>query len=153
MPAELAKPEQPSGRVVTPATLSASPSILGLPLASPWRRLVAMIVDLSAVGLLSLLSGPWLGLATGGMLIVLFGNSREAPLALKAVRMVCRVLGAIVVLLSVLALGHVSLLRKSGQGIAGDVDRAVRANPDAGADIIAGTDFAVVVAAAQVGAV
>jgi uncharacterized RDD family membrane protein YckC len=114
MPAELAKPEQPSGRVVTPATLSASPSILGLPLASPWRRLVAMIVDLSAVGLLSLLSGPWLGLATGGMLIVLFGNSREAPLALKAVRMVCRVLGAIVVLLSVLALGHVSLLRKSG---------------------------------------
>lgn len=114
MPATIAKPDSKVGRIVTAEALSAASSILGLPLADPWRRFVAMVLDLSIVGLLSLLSGPWLGLATGTMLIVLFGNSSGAPLPLKAIRAVCRVLGAIVVLLSVFALGHVSLLRKSG---------------------------------------
>jgi hypothetical protein len=103
-----------AGRVVTAETLTAAPSVLGLRLADPWRRFSAMMVDLGAVGLLSLLSGPWLGLATGFMLIVLFGNATTAPIPLKAVRLGCRVLGAIIVLLSVFALGHVSLLRKSG---------------------------------------
>ena len=111
----ISKPEPTAmGRVVTPETLGAASSVLGLPLANPWRRLVAMLVDLGVVALLSLLSGPWLGLATGGMLLVLFGSSPGAPLALKAVRGVCRVLGAIIILASVFALGHVSLLRESG---------------------------------------
>ena len=73
-----------------------------------------MVVDLAAVGLLSLLSGPWLGLGTGAMLLLLFGNSSKVPIALKVVRQVCRALGAIIVLLSALALGHVSLLRSTG---------------------------------------
>lgn len=114
MPATIAKSASSGGRAVTAEALGAAPVVLGLPLAEPWRRLAAMIVDLAAVGVLSLLSGPWLGLATGTMLIVLFGNSGDAPLVLKAVRLVCRVLGAIIVLLSTLALGHVSLLRQSG---------------------------------------
>jgi uncharacterized RDD family membrane protein YckC len=110
----IAKAAPPAGRVVKAEALSVAPSVVGLELARPWRRLVAMLVDLAVVGVLSLLSGPWLGLATGAMLIVLFGNSAGAPIPLKAVRGVCRLLGAIVVLLSVLALGHVSLLRESG---------------------------------------
>jgi hypothetical protein len=114
MPATIAKPERTSGRRVTAETLTAAPSIVGLPLADPWRRFVGMLVDLGAVGLLSLLSGPWLGLGTGLMLIVLFGHASSAPIPLKAVRLACRVLGAIIVVLSVFALGHVSLLRKSG---------------------------------------
>jgi hypothetical protein len=114
MPQSVANSVAVSGRVVTPETLAAASSILGLPLADPWRRFVAMLVDLAAVALLSLLSGPWLGLATGSMLIVLFGNSPGAPLPLKAVRAACRLLGAIIVVISVFALGHVSLLRKSG---------------------------------------
>jgi hypothetical protein len=114
MPETIANPPRAAGRLVTAETLGAAPSVLGLPLANPWRRLAAMLVDLTAVGLLSLLSGPWLGLATGFMLIVLFGNSGSAPFALKAVRAACRVLGAIIVLLSVLALGHVSLVREGG---------------------------------------
>ena len=114
MPETATKPPAVEGRLVTPESLAAASSVLGLPLAEPWRRLVAMVVDLAIVALLSLLSGPWLGLATGSMLIVLFGNSPGAPFPLKAVRAVCRVLGAIIVLLSVFALGHVSLLRESG---------------------------------------
>jgi hypothetical protein len=113
VPETIAKPAA-TGRVVTAQTLGASPAVLGLPLAKPWRRLVAMLVDLAAVGLLSLFSGPWLGLATGAMLVVLFGNSPGAPIPLKMVRSVCRLLGAVIIALSVLALGHVSFLRDSG---------------------------------------
>ena len=113
MPETIAKPAA-NGRTVTAGTLAVAPAILGLPLADPWRRLVAMLTDLAAVGVLSLLSGPWLGLATGTMLLVLFGSSAEAPFALKMVRSVCRMLGAIIIVLSVFALGHVSLLRESG---------------------------------------
>lgn len=73
-----------------------------------------MLVDLAAVGLLSLLSGPWLMLGTGAMLVVLFGNAAKAPIALKVVRGLCRTLGATLVLLGVLALGHVSFVRTQG---------------------------------------
>lgn len=111
---EIAKPVVPSGRIVIAETLGLSPTVLGQRLAAPWQRLGAMGVDLAAVGLLSLLSGPWLGLGTGAMLILLFGNSSKVPIALKIVRQVCRALGAIIILLSALALGHVSLLRSSG---------------------------------------
>lgn len=100
-------------RVVRQETLAVAPDVLALPLAGPWRRLAAMGVDLVIVALLSILSGPWLGLATGAMLIVLFGNSPTAPVPLRIIRSVCRLLGGGIALLSVLALGHVSLLRNN----------------------------------------
>lgn len=103
-----------NGRAVTPDALTVSSAVVGRPLAEPWRRLAAMAFDLLGVSALSLLSGPWLGLATGAMLVVLFGNSRTAPLALKFVRTACRALGAVIVLLSALTLGHASFLRRSG---------------------------------------
>ena len=99
------------GRVVTADTLVVAASVVDQPLAEPWRRLVAMVIDLLAVSALSVLSGPWLGIATGSMLLVLFGNARGAPIALKAVRTACRFLGGLIVLLSVLTLGHVSFVR------------------------------------------
>jgi uncharacterized RDD family membrane protein YckC len=103
-----------SGRRVTADTLAVAPAVLGLPLAEPSRRLAAMLVDLLAVGLLSLLSGAWLGMATGALLVVLFGNDSAAPLALKTVRWICRGLGGATALLSVLLLGHSSFVRDSG---------------------------------------
>lgn len=114
MSAESAPPARPAGRLVTAETLAVAPAVLGQPLAEPWRRAAAMAVDLAAVGLLSLLSAPWLGIATGALLVVLFGNSSAAPLAQKVVRWICRLLGAGIALLSVLVLGHVSLVREGG---------------------------------------
>lgn len=96
---------------MTADTLVVAPSVLGQPLAEPLRRLGAMAVDLVAIGLLSLLSRPWLGIATGAMLMVLFGAARGAPVALKTLRVICRGLGGAVVLVSVLALGHSSFVR------------------------------------------
>jgi uncharacterized RDD family membrane protein YckC len=108
------KTPAPVGRTVRADTLVVAPEIVGLTLAEPWRRFAAMVVDLAVVALLSLLSGAFLGLATGALLIVLFGNSASAPVVLKLVRTVCRLLGAILVVLSVFALGHVSPLKKAG---------------------------------------
>lgn len=88
--------------------------MLGRPLAEPWRRLAAMVVDVTVVGLLSLLAKPFLALGTGALLIVLLGNSEKAPAALKVFRWVCRGLGLAVMGLAVLAIGHGSLLRSSG---------------------------------------
>ncbi len=109
-----AVPPPGTGRTVSPETLSVSAAVLGRPLAEPWRRAVAMTVDLLAVGLLSLLSGPWLALGTGAMLIVLLGNAATAPAALRVARLVCRALGAAVVVFAVLAIGHSPILRERG---------------------------------------
>lgn len=100
--------------VVTAETLTVAPGVLGRPLAEPWRRLAAMVLDLVVVTGLSLLSRPWLGLGTGALLIVLFGADRASPLPLKTVRWVCRLLGAVVVVFSALALGHSRWVRSEG---------------------------------------
>ena len=101
-------------RAVTETTLAVSPLVVGRPLAAPWRRLAAMGVDLALVSLLSLLSGPWLGIATGAMLTVLLGNAATAPAALKVARVALRGLGAVIAGLSILALGHSDLVRADG---------------------------------------
>ena len=105
---------KPAGRTVVAETLAVAPEVLARFLAEPWRRAAAMAVDLVAVGLLSLLSGPWLALGTGAMLIVLLGNAAGAPTALKVARVLCRTLGAGIVVLAVLAIGHSPVLRDRG---------------------------------------
>ncbi|MES2692227.1 MAG: RDD family protein [Verrucomicrobiota bacterium] len=105
--------EKPASRPVTAETLTASPAVLGQPLAEPWRRLAGIAIDLGLITALSILSRPWLGLATGAMLLVLFGNSASVPLPLKLVRTACRALGLTLAVLSAIALGHVSAFRSS----------------------------------------
>lgn len=99
------------GRKVRTEVLSVSPEVLALNLASPLRRLGAILVDLVVISLLSQLTGPFLGIATGAMLAVLFGNKAAAPLALKFFRWICRGLGLMIVGLSLLVLGHSSFLK------------------------------------------
>lgn len=101
-------------RGVDAGPMAVAPDIVGRPLAEPWRRFAGIAVDLALIGLLSQLSRPWLSLATGAMLVVLFGNSATAPLALKIVRYACRGLGGGLILISALAIGHAPFLRDSG---------------------------------------
>ncbi|HEV8692027.1 MAG TPA: RDD family protein [Ideonella sp.] len=49
-----------AGRWVTPEELNVAPGLLGMPLARPARRLLAMGVDLGAIGLVSSFSNFWL---------------------------------------------------------------------------------------------
>ncbi len=87
--------------------------MLGQPLAEPWRRLAAMVADLIVVALLSFLSRPSLALGTGVMLILILGNKPDAPLTMRTIRWVCRFLGAGIILLAAVALGHGSFLRSA----------------------------------------
>ncbi len=117
-------PAKSSERTVAPEALAVAPAILGRPLAEPWRRFAAMAVDVTIVGLLSLLAKPFLALGTGALLIVLLGNAEKAPVALKVFRWICRGLGVLVIGLAVLAIGHSSLLHSSGlklEALTGDV--------------------------------
>lgn len=99
------------GRKVRAETLTVAPEIMELNLAAPWKRLGAILIDLVVIMLLSLLSGPVLGIASGVLLVVLLGNKTPAPVALKLSRWICRGLGLVIVGLSVLALGHWSVTK------------------------------------------
>ena len=50
-------------RWVTPEELNVAPALLGLPLARPAQRLVAMGIDLAAIGTMSSLANGWFFLA------------------------------------------------------------------------------------------
>lgn len=99
------------GRHVRADTLAVAPEILGLSLAEPWRRLAAMLVDLVIIALLSQLAGAFLGIAMGLLLALILGAGKGAPFALRLARWACRVAGGVVVLFSLLALGHTPLIR------------------------------------------
>lgn len=102
---------KPVGKVVTADTLTVAAGVLGQPLAEPWRRLLGILIDLAVISLLSLLSKPFLAAATGLLLLVLLGNATPAPVGLKVLRLICRVCGVVVIVFSVLALGHVDPVR------------------------------------------
>jgi hypothetical protein len=141
MPAEPVAPAKNGRIVVSAETLAVSPEVLGRRLAEPSRRLAGMLIDLAIVGGLSWLSAPWLGLATGTMLIVLFGNAPSVAFPLKVVRWACRAIGATIVVFAVLAIGHVSPLRMRGlslqafldQGPSAAMKESVFVAPDASA--------------------
>ncbi len=111
MPEALVTSTDKGGRKVRTETLSVAPDIVGLTLAEPWKRAAAMLIDLCVIGLLSLLAKPFLGIAIGLLLALIFGHGKPAPLALRLARWICRGIGAMIVLLAVLALGHSSFTR------------------------------------------
>lgn len=129
MPDPAETPPPAKGAVVTARTLTVAPVILGKLLAEPWRRLGGMFVDLLVIAGLSILSGPWLAIGTGAMLIVLFGNDRESPLPKKLIRWVCRGLGAVVVALAILALGHAPFIKKDWGVLTGKSSQASSLEP------------------------
>lgn len=55
--------------IVTPDAFSVTPDLLGTPLAEPWRRLVALLLDLVLIGFLQLLGWRILGGIAGLMLL------------------------------------------------------------------------------------
>lgn len=55
--------------IVTPDAFSVSPELLGTPLAAPWRRLAAIVLDLMLIGIVEALS--W-RLLLGGAVTMLF---------------------------------------------------------------------------------
>lgn len=70
--------------VVTPDAFAVAPELLGVPLAAPWRRLAALVLDLVLIGCLQLLGWRFV---LGGAALMLFlvlvrpsGGARPSPL-------------------------------------------------------------------------
>jgi uncharacterized RDD family membrane protein YckC len=98
--------------------LAVDDAVLDLPLAAPWRRAGAMVVDLAAIGALSLLAGPVLGALTG-VTVALLGSRRVSVSKFwMTFRWVLIVLGAAVVVLSLFLMAGRPLVRTTAFNIA-----------------------------------
>ncbi len=82
--------------IVTPDAFSVAPDMLGRPLAKPWRRAVAILIDLSIIVLLANASGLLLAIAAGLFFFrIAVRGARSAPSS-KILRGSFGCLGAIV---------------------------------------------------------
>ena len=79
LPAEEASSPKRRTGVVDRERLRIDPALLDTPLAKWWQRGGARVIDLAAIGALSLLASPVLGLLTGATLATL-GARRESGL-------------------------------------------------------------------------
>jgi hypothetical protein len=118
--------------LITAEDLSVAPELLGLPLARPWRRLAAVLVDLAAVGLISTLANGWLLLVTmlGGALQI---HAQWRGRALS--RLTLAVLGALFVLAFwTIVQGHAARGSDPIAALQVKVDRTTNAVADTGRD-------------------
>lgn len=87
--------------IVTPDAFSVAPELLGLPLARPWRRAVAMLIDLVLIALLANARGVFLALAAGAFLFWMAYRGRKAQLGSKVARASIGCGGALLVFVAV----------------------------------------------------
>ncbi|NJD17741.1 MAG: RDD family protein [Gemmatimonadetes bacterium] len=66
-----AAPQRDPRSIITPDAFEVAPALLGLPLATPGRRLAALLIDLAVIGLITLLPRSF-GLVLGLVVAVLF---------------------------------------------------------------------------------
>ncbi|HUS24214.1 MAG TPA: RDD family protein [Candidatus Binatia bacterium] len=91
----------PGGRdrrdIVTPYAFQVHPRLLGLPLASPWKRLLAVSIDGVAVGALATIPGGFLTLVASLVLFRWAGRStaREVQRSRVAIRWVAALAGVL----------------------------------------------------------
>lgn len=134
--------------IVTPDALSVAPELVGTPLAAPWRRLVAIALDLVLIGLLKLMG--W-HIVLGGAALMLFlvlvrpsGVGGASPRRTRLRKAVTGCAGALVLVVTVLITLIPSYVRHrldertaDGAGLAVQVD--VARQDQAGAETQVGT--------------
>ena len=124
--------------IITPDAFSVAPELLGLPLAHPWRRAAAILIDLSLIGLLANARGVLLALAGGSFLFWLAFRGRKAGLGSKIARATIGCGGAVIVFVAVLAVWGTMFLDEDSvlfeaQGVGGE---AVPVTLGAAADLM-----------------
>ncbi len=90
--------------IITPDAFSVSGDLLGLPLAHPWRRAVAILIDLVLIALLANAKGVLFALAGGTFLFWLAFRGRKAGLGSTMARATIGCAGAIAVFVAVVAI-------------------------------------------------
>lgn len=123
-------PSQDPRSIVTPDAFQVSRDLLGLPLAAPSRRLVAILVDLLLIAILSQLGGT--ALAVAGAIFLFLLARRERANSSRGGRMLMGCLGVLVLVVAVFAvLAVVAFLQGPGPRIL-QSDNDVEASGTAG---------------------
>jgi hypothetical protein len=118
-----ASPAEDPRSIVTPDAFKVSGDLLGLPLASPRRRLVAILLDLLLIAILSQLGGTALAI-TAALFFFLLARRGKGSRPSRGGRILVGCLGVLFVVVAVPAvIGIVALIR--GDGI-----RLTPATPD-----------------------
>jgi uncharacterized RDD family membrane protein YckC len=86
---------------ITPDAFSVAPDLLGLPLARPWRRAAAMLIDLAAIGLLANARGILFAVVASVFLFWIAFRGRKANVTSKLARGTLGCLGATILFVSI----------------------------------------------------
>ena len=106
---ETAQAQDPR-RTITPDAFSVAPGLLGIPLANPWRRLAAILIDLALIGLLANVRAVFFALAAGAFFFWLAFRGRKNSTASKASRVGIGCLGSIALTIAVLVIWGPSMI-------------------------------------------
>ncbi len=87
--------------IVTPDAFSVTPALLGTPLAEPWRRLVALLLDLVLIGFLQLLGWRVLGGIAGLMLLRMATKRTDGATATRTQKFALGCAGAMVFVVAI----------------------------------------------------
>lgn len=123
-----ASPASDPRTIITHEAFRVSPDLLGLPLATPGRRLAAIAIDGILIAILSNASGVFLGLAAAYVLFRASGRAAGGGYLRGSVRMMLRFWGAVVIFAVVVNLWGGALADVQDRpGVAAAVDSALAA--------------------------
>lgn len=114
--------------IVTPYAFSVHPDLLGRPLATPWQRLGAILVDLVVIGLLSQIGFVTLAVASTLLLVGLAARRPGRDALGKLFRVAAGCLGALVLAVTILVVVLVRYERAhpDGSGVEAVLEEALR---------------------------
>lgn len=126
--------------IVTPDAFEVSRHLLGFPLASPSRRLLAILVDLLVVGLLTTLPAILLGIVAAALFFRIWGKSEKGDPLARAFKWTMGCFGAFVLLVTLTVVGVVATGSFDGGGpnqvVEEAMEGAVGADSEGGPDEI-----------------
>ena len=117
--------------IVTPDAFSVTPNLLGTPLAEPWRRFVALLLDLVLIGFLQLLGWRILGGIAGLMLLRMATKRPEGATTTRAQKFA---LGCAGTMVFVVAIGVTAVVPAMIRMISAPDDQAAVSAVEAPAD-------------------
>jgi hypothetical protein len=90
--------------IITPDSFHVAPELLGRPLARPWRRLVAMLIDLLLIAILANAGGVFFGFAAAFVLWRLSSRKASGSWLAQSWRTAMRVVAAVLLFVVALSL-------------------------------------------------